>query len=134
MDNASKALIMAGAVLIAVALVGVGVYLYRSAADTVSGGGQAIADATVQLNNSIITKYVGRTVLGSEVLNLVDEVENGNISGKFAVDLHVKLGGTNGTALQRNDTNILRGGTYKVSVEYNTQGAVNAVWVEQIED
>ncbi len=140
MDNASKALIMAGAVLIAVALVGVGVYLYRSAADTVTGGGQAIAEATVQLNNSIITKYTGRNVMGSEILNLLDEIKMGNDNEKFAVEIKpVTYGGSGdipaySDAVKFSSSGVLKGGTYRVYTETNTSGAVTKVGIQHIEN
>ena len=138
MDNASKALIMAGAVLIAVALVGVGVYLYRSAADTVTGGGQAIAEATVQLNNSIITKYTGRSVMGSEILNLLDEIDMGNSSEKFAVritPISVTTSGdvpATGTTFTREG--VIKGATYRVYTHSNQQGAITRVGIMHVTD
>ena len=54
MDNASKALIMAGAILIAVALVGVGVYLYSSAAGMMNSGVDELMSADMLTKNAKI--------------------------------------------------------------------------------
>ena len=78
MDNASKALIMAGAILIAVALVGVGVYLYSSAAAQVDNAGQQLSAAEIQLKNSEFEQYVGTKVKGTEVKQLIRKVNTFN--------------------------------------------------------
>ena len=74
MDNASKALIMAGAILIAVALVSLGVYLYQSAANSV-GDSTAYMDATkVETQNAKFEKYAGDHVKGPDVKSLIRAV------------------------------------------------------------
>ena len=39
MENASKALIIAGAILLAILIIGLGIFIYRQAANTVSDTG-----------------------------------------------------------------------------------------------
>ena len=52
MDNASKALIMAGAILIAIAIVGVGVYIFSSTSSITSSGRAQIDATAAQMANS----------------------------------------------------------------------------------
>ena len=66
MDNASKALIMAGAILIAVALVSLGVYLYQSAAGKVNDGTRQVDASQMLMLNSEIEKFEGK-IKGSEL-------------------------------------------------------------------
>lgn len=73
MDNASKALIMAGAILIAVALVGIGVYLYQSASGTVTSGVDQLNAASMETKNSNIEQFEG-TIKGSELKQLIRRV------------------------------------------------------------
>ncbi len=65
MDNASKALIMAGAVLISIALVGVGVYIFSSTNTMVGGANKQLDDAAAQMTNSTLGQYAGTKVRGS---------------------------------------------------------------------
>ena len=82
MDNASKALIMAGAILIAVALVGVGVYLYQSAAGTVGTGVDQLEAASMETKNSAIEQYEG-TIRGSDLKQLIRRVNAYNARDVF---------------------------------------------------
>lgn len=74
MDNASKALIMAGAILIAVALVSLGVYLYQSAASSVSDSSAWMDSTKVETQNAKFEKYAGPNVKGPEVKSLIRAV------------------------------------------------------------
>ena len=59
MDNASKALIMAGAILISIAIVGVGVYIFSSTSSITSSGQQQIDATAAQTANSTLRQYAG---------------------------------------------------------------------------
>ena len=92
MDNASKALIMAGAILIAVALVSLGVYLYQSAANSV-GDSTAYMDATkVETQNSKFEKYAGDRVKGPDVKSLIRAVGTFNANDIWPDHITIKLG------------------------------------------
>ena len=82
MDNASKALIMAGAILIAVALVGVGVYLYSTATEQVASGSQELDAAKVRTLNSKLEMYEGE-INGAKVKSLIKNVNTYNKKGTF---------------------------------------------------
>lgn len=79
MDNASKALIMAGAVLIAIALVSLGVYLYTTAKEGVESGVDQIDVMNMQMQNSQLLKYEGSKVRGSLVKQMIEYIDNVNI-------------------------------------------------------
>ena len=89
MDNASKALIMAGAILIAVALVGVGVYLYSSAASQVDNASSQLSASEIQLKNSEFEQFVGASVKGTEVQQLVRKVNTFNAQDIFPNDITI---------------------------------------------
>ena len=88
MDNASKALIMAGAILIAVALVGVGVYLYSSAAGMMNSGVNELASADMMTKNSKIELYEGQ-ITGSELKTLFRQLKTYNAKDIFPTDLSI---------------------------------------------
>lgn len=93
MDNASKALIMAGAVLISIALVGVGVYIFSSTNTMVGGANQQLDDAAAQMTNSTLGQYAGSKVRGSTVKQLLEKVRISNTNDTLPIDVIVTLGG-----------------------------------------
>lgn len=93
MDNASKALIMAGAVLISIALVGVGVYIFSSTNTMVGGANKQLDDAAAQMTNSTLGQYAGSKVRGSTVKQLLEKVRISNTNDTLPIDVTVTLGG-----------------------------------------
>lgn len=90
MDNASKALIMAGAVLISIALVGVGVYIFSSTNTMIGGANQQLDDAAAQMTNSTLGQYAGTKVRGSTVKQLFEKCRISNINKTLPVDIDYK--------------------------------------------
>jgi len=78
MDNASKALILAGAVLIAVLIVSLGVYLLNLNAPVVDTTVTQIDLKAVQSYNYRYTKYEGFDKSSSEVIALINAVDQHN--------------------------------------------------------
>ena len=131
MDNASKALIMAGAILIAVALVSLGVYLYQSAANSV-GDSTAYMDATkVETQNSKFEKYAGDRVKGPDVKSLIRAVGTFNANDIWPDDITfegVVTGSTSDVANSIDDRKY-----YKVTMTgYNgTYGYLTKIKIEE---
>ena len=77
MENASKALIISGAILLAVMIVSLGVYAFnsmrKSAIDAVDMNKEEI-----QAFNAKITPYLGNNVSGSQVNTLIQYVISNN--------------------------------------------------------
>lgn len=125
MDNASKALIMAGAILIAVALVSLGVYLYQSAASKVTDGTRQVDASQMIMLNSEIEKYKGN-IKGSELEQLSRLMTADNVNKVFPTDLFlVKEGQTEtpGTV----DETFRSSGNYTIKIVYGTGNT--AGWV-----
>ena len=85
MENASKALIIAGAILLAIAIIGVGMYVFNNASDSVSGTDMTEEEVTAY--NGDFDVY-GGTIRGSRVKTLIDTVNNHNLT---AVDDSEKI-------------------------------------------
>ena len=68
MDNASKALIMAGAILISVAIVGIGIYIFSTASGLATRSVDDIGAMDVQTFNSRFYAYAVESASG-EVIN-----------------------------------------------------------------
>ena len=103
MENASKALIIAGAILLAILLISLGIMIFNQAQDTVSSSG--MSQAEVQSFNSKFTKYEGDAIRGSQVKSLIQEVRASNSSDGAEGNgrgIALKLAGTGVTA--KNDT------------------------------
>ena len=74
MDNASKALIMAGAILLAVAIVGLGVYLFTLSQGLIDTAESSLSGLSVTLQNNELLKYEGKRK-GAEVRQLQNSVK-----------------------------------------------------------
>lgn len=72
MDNASKALIMAGAILISVAIVGIGIYIFSAANSMTNDAVNSMESTQVSMFNNQFYRYGngGDTILGSRAKEL----------------------------------------------------------------
>lgn len=75
MENASKALIIAGAILLSILLISLGIMIFSQAQDTVDNSGMSEAEVTT-FNNKFL-KYEG-TRKGSVVKSLMNDVAASN--------------------------------------------------------
>ena len=93
MENASKALIIAGAILLAILLISLGIMIFNQAQDTVNNSGMSQAEITA-FNNKFL-KYEG-TQKGSVVKSLINEVlaTNQTLTEKVKVTVAKKGNGT----------------------------------------
>ena len=87
MDNASKALIMAGAILISLALVGLGVYIFSISSDLQGNAGQQMDVMAAQTTNKQLSNYAGVKVRGSNVKALFSLVDTLNVQEVFPVPI-----------------------------------------------
>ena len=76
MENASKALIIAGAILLAILIIGLGIFIYRQAANTVTDTG--MDQLAIQQFNGQFSQYDSRTVSGGSARALYDTVTTNN--------------------------------------------------------
>ena len=76
MENASKALIIAGAILLAILIIGLGIFIYRQAANTVSDTG--MDQLTIQQFNGQFENYIKDNVSGTTVKSLIQLVKTNN--------------------------------------------------------
>ena len=119
MENASKALIIAGAILLAILIIGLGVYIYRQAAGVIDTG--TMDQLVVSQFNAQFEPYLGNNVSGSNVKQLIKII---NASNRAKEDLPVTIE-VDGEEV-KNDSKIKSGNTYKVesSSEGNKAGYI----------
>ena len=135
MENASKALIIAGAILLAILLISLGILIFNQAQDTVNNSGMSQAEITA-FNNKFI-KYEGKQK-GSVVKSMVNEVftsnaDANNSSRKITIDFEYR--DTAGTPQKTSGLTTTQGiqttKNYNVTLEYNNQGVVNKIIIKE---
>ncbi len=93
MENASKALLIAGAILICILLIAIGMYIYNSAQDTIKTAASQMDQQSRNMYNETVKKYLGQSQNGSSVKQMIDAIntqngQNVGESGKF-ISIHV---------------------------------------------
>lgn len=88
MENASKALLIAGAILICILLIAIGMFIYQQAQGTINAAASKMSNQDKEIYNSMINKYIGENKRGSEVKAMIEQVISQNDqfvgeSGKF---------------------------------------------------
>lgn len=141
MENASKALIIAGAILLAILLITLGIYIFQQAQSTVNNSG--MSQAEIQTFNSQFTKYEG-SMKGSAVKSMVQEVNVNNSqdeSNEHQITIDASTGSgasassliplASGKTNQYLTNNIKNTKTYTVSItEYGSNGRITKIKVE----
>ena len=91
MENASKALIIAGAILLAILIIALGVYILNQAKSTTNV--DELTNQQVQAHNNTFFNYEG-SINGTQAKALIDEIRNNNQSmpdlGDIAVTSNVQ--------------------------------------------
>lgn len=134
MENASKALIIAGAILLSILLISLGIMIFNQAQDVINGSGMSQAETTAF--NSKFTKYEGTNIRGSVVRSLLQEAiannaDEGNIDAERYVT--IKEGSTTlvsgGTSATSNTKTIKNTATYTVEMTTYTKGCVSEITI-----
>lgn len=133
MENATKALLIAAAVLVAILIISLGLVVYNMAAETVNS--QNLSQQEVQAQNEKFARYDGTNKRGSEVNAMLKTVLQSNMDlmatnksdGLVSVDgasISLTTGATSIT--KRADTSKM----YDIIVNYDSKsGLVNTITV-----
>ena len=115
MENASKALIIAGAILIAILIIGLGVFIFNQAANTFDNN--QFDQLAVQQFNAQFEPYEGNQ-MGSEVRQLLQKVISNNYTYSDDESMQVKVNGSIiSDSHKLGGSTITFGKTYSVSFE-----------------
>ncbi len=136
MENASKALIIAGAILIAIVLITFGVIILNQGSEVVKSS--SMTETEIATFNAKFTTFEGKKVRGSKVNSLINTVIQSNLSqddeakkvqvGKTATGFdYVKKDQTSA-----GDTKIDTGKIYSVECKYSNSGLVNQIIVKEV--
>ena len=138
MENASKALIIAGAILLSIAIIGVGMFVFNAVSETITGSVD-MSDQEVNAYNQDFVNYEG-TRRGNLVRTLCDTVRNHNNSEgandasrliavekassiptdtTFPAPTEANATGTTASEINNVKSGILSGKTYEVTLLYD---------------
>ena len=125
MENASKALIIAGAILLSILLISLGILIFNQAQDTVSNSGMDQAAITA-FNNKFL-KYEG-TQSGSVVKSLINEAIASNADESLPdVTINSKKPGEDAIA---KSSYFSASNNYEVSIDSYSGGMVKNIKIQ----
>ena len=134
MENATKALLIAAAVLVAIIIISLGVYVVSLAQNQMKG-------AESGLFNSTYKSYEGTSVSGTKVKALVDAVYNHNLTESDKSRKIELVDGTNATILAKEQEDptqkpaIKTGKRYSVTcVPEKKSGLITKIQIQILED
>ena len=151
MENATKALLIAAAVLIAIILISLGVTIVSSAQDQINQSSTALDSAEIESFNSKFRNYEGAAVSGTKVRTLARTVIQNNQgqdddSRKVVIRLVddasdlSKLSAASGTAVIDKDTEevptsgngaIETGSRYVVKCQSDKSGLIKVIYIQK---
>lgn len=132
MENATKALIIAAAILIAIVLISLGVYVLGIGQQSIQGAD--MSETEIMAFNSKFDTYVRNRVMGSEINVLLRDVAANNLSEgadgrQIRIDGAGTYSGDTGTITQV--THKARtGNTYNVTATKNEAGLITVITIE----
>lgn len=134
MENATKALLIAAAVLIAILIISLGLVVYNNSASTVNQAN--LSSQEIQAQNEKFTRYNGTNKRGSEVNSLLQTALNYNLNttddgNKVEVKQGqtVLVGKTSKSITKQMDTSKL----YNITVNYGGAGGlVDEITIEEV--
>lgn len=143
MENASKALLIAGAILICILLIGVGMLVYNGAMNGIDEGISSMDENAKQSFNAKFTQYEGKKS-GSNVRALIGNIITNNstnqeVDGKL-VELVIEKTSFKPTTsdlkmdeMSAERAKINTGAQYNVAISYEkSSGLVNKVTVTKV--
>lgn len=150
MENASKALIIAGGILLAIAIIGIGMYVYQQAAGAIDN--TKLTAQEIEAYNSEFSQYGGKQN-GATVRAMLDRLRTHNSLNSDDESKVIVVGTTwgdfKGETLQRSDIDlsqddwsatritelkntIVPGSIYNITFRYSRAGLIKAISINEI--
>lgn len=128
MENASKALIIAGSVLIAILVISLGLLIFKSTQGTTDQTQELGKTLEVQQFNSQFLKYCGTSVKGSQVRTLCEVIIAHNANSDNKVSINTK---SDATDISNIRNSIKTNQNYSVTQNINkSTGLIESITVE----
>lgn len=124
MENASKALLIAGAILIVILLIAVGMMVYRGAQGSIQKAIGSMSSTEKDIHNSQFEPFIGNKVSGSNVRSLLSKIITNNSDDN---NVNVKLTGigTDANTVMKEITTAASA-SYKVEATYE-DGVITSI-------
>jgi hypothetical protein len=130
MDNASKALVMAGAILIAVMLISLGVLLFNQGQNTAQQAGHLMDSTAIAAYNRQYTIYEGNKRTAADAITLIGLVKANAKNSQIVYDYGQVSLDTDGKT-ETSDINQQKNYTITVTEYSSVNGAVTKVKVTE---
>lgn len=131
MENASKALIIAGAILLSILIISLGIFIFQQAKGAVDT--DQLSGMQADTFNNKLEPYIGTNIRGAQVNALVGVVNSNNL-GAEAESVIVTLEGATAQTGQTNiyQKNFKTGSTYTVTIESTTKaGYIDKIKIQE---
>ena len=132
MENASKALIIAGSILISIVIISLGIMVVNNARQTVSSAN--LSESEINTFNSKFSSYCGQNKTANEISSLFDAIISNNAAERQAGTLRyvtVTYGGatygTDGAAIAKPIVPANR--TYTLTATYGDAGIITTITI-----
>ena len=140
MENASKALIIAGAILLAILIISLGIMIYNQASGVVNNN--AMSEVDISSFNQKFEQYTGTNVRGAQVNSLLSQIQTNNVTYQddtsrqvqVSVDGSASWNGTrpSGTLVGVSYDKANTGETYKVTYTTDSKtGLINKITISK---
>ena len=132
MENASKAILIAGSVIIVLLIISLAVYFYNQSVELVDVFDNKITTTEIKNHNNTFLMYDGE-LRGIDVINACVKVEEYNTTARLPVNVIVKINGTDVSIMNNYYyiiNNVKRTVVYTASLGYNDQGVINLITFE----
>lgn len=132
MENASKALIIAGAILISILIIAIGMYIYTSSSSSIYGATSQMNSQEVTAFNQTWTNYEG-TQKGSNCRGLISQIIANNSTNKEDPTklISIKFDGVNGADnVEVTSSDAVEEGITKMQTARNKIEIKHNYWVE----
>ena len=128
MENATKALMIAGAVLIAIMIIGLGMSIYQSATGIMNDTMGGLDELTISNFNNPLLEYEGDQ-RGSKVKQIISKIITTNASNVGINDDRIISfnGKTESADLTSERTALVSGATYTVVLTYDGNGLITTI-------
>ncbi len=123
MENASKALLIAGAILIAILLIAIGMMVFKSANGVINTATSNMSDQEKTIHNSKFDMYAGNKS-GSTVQALLSAVRTNNASKE---NVQVQINGSN----IADNYNVKNAKTYTITMVPDNNGVITNIEIKE---
>ena len=132
MENASKALIIAGAILVSILIISLGIMVYNNAKSTV--GDANLDSETIQTYNNKFTMYAGNGVQAAKVNSLIEAVNANNVTSDNLITISytgtaAAIGTTTQSTNNTFDFSVSSTQTYTVTYTLGSTGMVSTITI-----